>query len=309
MHKRGFGMLRRGVLVALLWGGLLLCGLMVKRYWEQSSALFHGLGLWGGAIVVLACLLVWALAVASWQRVIYAHGGGVVAWRTAARHLALLLIGKYLPGGVWGFAARLADSASQRSVTGMLAAGVTEQWFSVLMISLLGGVILLAAEWSSHALLVTAVLFPFLAIQGMAVMHWVASVAGRYIPLRFRDACRSMIVDVDWSALWRPAMLTMIQMITTLAMVGYVAHSAYSLDGWSTLAVAGSYGLGVAAGIAVIFMPGGILVREMVFVVLCRGWIPQAEALALAGCLRLIFTGFDFVAALIAGGLQVRRAR
>jgi len=310
MYRRALiSAIRRALLLALLWGGLLLCGFMVKRHWVQSSALFAGLGLWGGITVVLACTLIWSLAVASWQRVIFAHGRMEVAWGAAARHLALLLVGKYLPGGIWGFAARLADSASLRPMTGMLAAGLTEQWFSILMIALIGGVALLSAEWHSFAVLMSAALFPLFAIQGVALMHRVARFAGRFVPSRFLGVCKKMSIDVDPGKLWCPALLTMIQMVITLAMVGYVAHSAYALNWWSALAVAGSYGLGVTIGMAVIFMPGGILVREMVFVVLCKGWIPQAEAIALAGCLRLIFTGFDFAAALAAGAMQVRRRR
>ncbi|MGN6740145.1 MAG: hypothetical protein ACTHJF_09500 [Dyella sp.] len=296
-------------LVVLLWAGLALCGLMVRRYWEQSSAVLVGLGLEGWAVVSLACLLLWICAVVSWQRAVVAYGGALIAWWDAARHLALLLVGKYIPGGIWGFTARLADSASRRPFAGMLAAGVSEQWFGILMAALGGGLGLLCAKLSSFVPLILVILLPFAAVTGVEVARRVARLLMQFAPARLLGLCTSMAVDVNWVMLSGAAVLTMMQATIMLVIVGYVAHSAYSLDRWGILAVAGGYGLGVTAGMAVIFMPGGILVREMVFVLLCRSWIPQAEAIALAGCLRLIFTGFDFAAAAIAGVMQVGRHR
>ncbi|WP_168170891.1 lysylphosphatidylglycerol synthase domain-containing protein [Rhodanobacter sp. C01] len=287
-------------MTCLLWGGLLLCAIAIKRYWHQSRALLEGIGP-GGAIVILAAiLLMWLLAVSSWRHVVAACSGEKIPWLVAVRHLTLLLLGKYVPGGVWGFLARLSDSTTYGSLATMTAAGLVEQWIGLAMVSLLGGITLAAAYWKCWALLFGSILFPLIVLSSLRCANWALRYLALYLPARWRQAAGS-ISELGWGRqLWWAAILTMFQVMVILSVAGEVAAAAFHFEPYTAMAVAGCYGVGIMAGIAAIFMPGGILVRETVFVVLCRDWITPAEAIALAGGLRLTFTAFDLMAG--AGG-------
>lgn len=82
---------------------------------------------------------------------------------------------------------------------------------------------------------------------------------------------------------------------------------AFQLDLRTTLALAGAYGLSVVAGMIIVFVPGGIVVREGVFLLLCKDWLDPAQAIALAASLRLIFTVLDLGAGAAAAGLHLTR--
>ena len=301
--------MRRLVLTCLLWAGLLLCVIAVRRYWHESSALLAGIGFGGAMVIVVAILLMWQLAVASWRQVVVACSGKKIPWRIAARHLTLLLLGKYVPGGVWGFLARLSDSAAYGSLAVMTAAGLVEQWIGLAMVSLLGGIALAAAYWKCWALLFGAIVFPLIVLASLRCTSWAIRHLARYLPARWRQAAGS-VSERGWGwPLWWAASLTMLQVIVILGVAGGVAATAFHFDAYTALAVAGCYGVGIMAGIAAIFMPGGILVREAVFVMLCRDWITPAEAIALAGGLRLTFTAFDLTAGAGGAFLQFWRRR
>jgi hypothetical protein len=298
--------LRRVLLVALLWIGLSLCAFAVARYWGESRSLLRG-GL--GEIVVLSGLLalIWALAIASWQQMMRVFSDEPISVRDAARHLALLLLGKYLPGGIWGFVARLTDSAAQRPLARMFAAGIAEQWIGLISISVLALLGMIAARSQHFAWLLAAAAVPSIALATLAMGQACLHRFGKMLPIRWRNLSRPLDAWVRNSALWRAAILTAIQQIAILCVVAEVAGTAFGLTGMSIVAVASAYGIAVAAGVVVVFMPGGILVREGVFVALSSRWLQPAQAIALAAGLRLVFTAFDLLAGMLGGGLQLRR--
>lgn len=303
----GSGRIRQTLLAVLFWMGLALCVYVVKEHWRELRELLIGVGANGAVVVVLAFVLAWAAAVSSWRNVVFAYGDSGMNWPEAARQLALLLLGKYLPGGVWGFAARLADSASRQPLANMAAAGLTEQWFGLMLVTLAG-----SAGWVAAQLNAPFVLFGVIALPAVVmVSHWVMrkSLRGvwQYLPTRWRQKIQIGNDHVDQSSLWKAAALTTVQVVLMLAVVGFILISAFEVDVTTALAVAGAYGLAVTVGMLAIFVPGGILVRESVFVVLCQGWLTQDEAIVLAGGLRLAFTIFDLGAGLVALCMRLRR--
>lgn len=301
------GRLRRGLLLGLLWTGLVLCVFAVVRYWDQSRVLLQGLG-GGGAVLMTICMVsIWVLTVASWRQVMHAYGGAPITTTVAARHLALLLLGKYLPGGVWGFIARLSDSASQRPLASMFAAGIAEQWLGLVSMSVLAALGVLAAREQQIAWLWMAALAPVVAVATLVLMHRCLHLVGRLLPSRW-PRLQALPTDVAWNQrLWKATVLTVLQQALILGVVVSVATPAFALDVPASVAVAGCYGLSVVAGVLVVFVPGGILVREAVFVTLSSHWLEAGQAIALAAGLRLVFTVFDLLAGILASGLQLRR--
>jgi hypothetical protein len=301
------GQVRRLVLTGLLWAGLLLCAIAVRHHWRESSALLAGINAKGATLIVMAFLVMWLLAVASWREVVAACTREKIPWHVATRHLTLLLLGKYVPGGVWGFLARLSDSTAYGSLAVMTTAGLVEQWIGLAMVSLVGAVTLVAAYWRCGALFLGVLVFPLIVLASLHFAGEVLRYLVRYVPARWSQAANSIRQLGLGRQLWLASTLTMLQVILILSVTGGVAAAAFHFDMYTTLAVAGCYGVGIMAGIAAIFMPGGILVREAVFVMLCRDWIAPAEAIALAGALRLIFTVFDLTAGAGGAFLQLRR--
>src|SRR5690606_19297748 len=99
-------------------------------------------------------LVVWGVTILSWRQMVFAYTGTTIGWERAAHNLGLLLIGKYIPGGVVGFVARAydVDSDDGRPVAprvAHVAAGLGEQVGGLLSTTLFGAVLYVAAlaEW------------------------------------------------------------------------------------------------------------------------------------------------------------------
>lgn len=299
---------RRTLLAVLFWMGLALCVYVIKEHWRELRELLVGVGVGGAVVVALAFVLAWAAAVSSWRNVVFAYGDIGMNWSEAARQLALLLLGKYLPGGIWGFAARLADSASRQPLANMAAAGLTEQWFGLVLVTLVGSVGWVAAELNTPFVLFGVFALPAVAMASHSIMRKSLRRVWQYLPARWQQKIEIRKDHVDKLSLWKAATLTTAQVVLMLAVVGFLLMSAFNVDITTALAVAGGYGLAVTVGMLVVFAPGGILVREGIFVVLCQGWLTQGEAIVLAGGLRLAFTIFDLGAGLAALCMRFRRS-
>lgn len=298
-----FRWLKRTLLVGFLWAGLLLCGLAVARHWNESRVLLMAIRHLLPLLIVML-LAIWVLSILSWQLVLAANGARPTGFATAARHLALLLLGKYVPGGIWGFMARLADSAARSSVTNMLMAGITEQWFGLVSIASLGAL----ALWSAHAReplwLMAIPVVPALALISFVALAKFLRLVKRVLPARWRGMLDAG-AGRNYSPLRCAAAITALQMVVVSCMVAFIAAIAFGLGFNQALALAGDYGLSVAAGMIVIFMPGGILVREAAFVALASAWIEPQQAIALAAVLRLLFATLDLLAGIFAGALNL----
>jgi hypothetical protein len=283
-------------MTAVLWSGVLLCVWVVRQYWAEARAVINGIGAVGGGCILLAFAVIWWTAAESWRRVLIAAGGDRIPLTVAARHLALLLLGKYIPGGVWGFAARLADSRSYGSLASATAAGLVEQWIGLSTMTLLGAIALAVAYTGRSSVLLLMCAVPFVVVLTLRIAATPMAFCVRRVPVDWQKAAGSAIKVGLQKSIWAAAAFTMVQVMVTLAVVSGVGVAAFNFDAWTMLAIAGCYGIGIAAGIAAVFAPGGILVREAAFLALCDGWVPPAEAIAMAGALRLIFTCFDLAA-------------
>lgn len=286
----------RLAMTAVLWSGVLLCVWVVRHHWAETHAVLHGLGAVGGACIFAAFVVIWWTASESWRRVLVAAGGDTIPLVVAARHLALLLLGKYIPGGIWGFAARLADSRSYGSLASATAAGLVEQWIGLWTMTLLGGVALTVARAGSLVPLLLLGAVPFIVVFSVRMATAPIIYFTRRTPPSWQKAIDSIAKVSRRRSIWAATAFTMVQVVMILLVVSGVGTVAFNFNERTILAVAGCYGIGIAAGLAAVFAPGGILVREAAFVALSGDWIPPADAIAMAGALRLIFTCFDLAA-------------
>lgn len=306
----GYFRWRRIGSIVVLWGGLLLCVAAIPRYWRECQELFRGIGVDGLVWLSAAFFLIWMLAVLSWKRVVAVYSRTEVTTPVAARHLALLLLGKYLPGGVWGFAARLSNSAQGRSIGGMFAAGLAEQWLGLISILSLASVGFFSSLQARTSWLWAACLVPPFVLATFILFRVLLQFAGRVLPARWRDGGAPSSRFFVSRPMWEAVVMTSTQQLLILGSVAMLAHFGYALGWEAAVGVAASYGLAITAGILVVFLPGGIVVREGVFVALSNHWMQPSQAIALAAGLRLAFTAFDLLAGVLGSGLlsRVRRA-
>jgi uncharacterized membrane protein YbhN (UPF0104 family) len=75
----------------------------------------------------------------------------------------------------------------------------------------------------------------------------------------------------------------------------------------AAIGIAGAFSLAVTLGMLAIFAPGGIGIREVVFVLLCGPWLDGNAALLLAAAMRILAVIFDLFAGAVAVLLGLAR--
>lgn len=296
-------MLRRWLKWIALWLGLLLC---VYALWRARGVAGDAIGRIGVVAWVAVALLLavgWWLAVMAWRRYVMAYAGHALSWRVAMRQLGLLLVGKYVPGGVFGFLARLYDDPDLPRER-LFWAGLAEQVTGVAMPIAFGGVLYLAARQESPIWLGLAVPLPALAVAGLWLLH------------RFSAALPWLRNHVEgseapaWRQLCVAAALQFIQQAVWATLIAVLVHVLFGTDGYAAVGIAGGFCLAVAAGMLAVFAPGGIGVREAALIGLASPWLGTAQAIFLSALLRILSSVMDVgagVMAALSGRKQINR--
>lgn len=246
-------------------------------------------------LLVLAALVVWsgyAALIAGWRGVVLGWNQALAPWQ-AGRIWALSSLGKYVPGKIWAVAGMVV-MAQRAGVRPVAAAG------SALVMQLLAmgtgaavvaatGVLALASEgWLRVGLI--AVLF--------------ASVVGTLVLLQPRWLNRALArlpAGVDRVAPAAAAAPTPLSILGGAA-ANVFAWGAYGVAVWllaralvpeasfPLLTTVGAFAASYIVGFLVLLVPGGLGVREGVFVLVLQGVVGLAPATAIALASRLLFT-------------------
>ncbi|HEU5039642.1 MAG TPA: lysylphosphatidylglycerol synthase domain-containing protein [Gemmatimonadales bacterium] len=247
--------------------------------------------------LLLAALLVWAmyaLLIASWRVMLTAWGERLDGW-TAARIWTVSNLGKYLPGKVWAIAG-MAIMAKQEGVAPAAATGsaVVLQAVSIgsgAAVAALTGAA--ALERARPGALAALWLIVAAAVAGVALLLW---------PPVLRRLLRFAVPDAAAVTPPLPAVL-----YGTLANV--VAWVGYGLALWllargllpsAPLGVRGAIAVFTAsylAGFLALVAPGGLGVREGLFILMLQGSIGLGAATALALASRVLLTVTELGAA------------
>lgn len=266
----------------------------LQRALHWKSLLFHvGLGalIYTGALVLLA---------STWWWLIGAYRQGAVPFLPVSSTYATSQFAKYLPGNVGQYIARHAIlRRMQWPHNALVAAAVTEA-----------------------ASLVVAALFWSLPLTGTTFSHYLGLDPETFQALLAATAVLGIAVFLvvlrmprmrQWIPLERPSRLVGViaahtlffgLMILSLLVVAGGMNSSLSM--WRLAGVATTSWL---AGFLVIGSPGGLGVREAVFVELLRGEVSVDTALLLAAAFRAVTFSGDLLVMLIGGCgfLWVRR--
>ena len=287
----------------MLWLGLGLCAWAIWRLEPQFRALGQHATVerFGFAAAVLAT--VWWLAVASWRQMVLAFTGVRLPWPNAIRQLGLLLVGKYVPGSVFGFLARHYDLPASIPRSRVLAAGLYEQLVGLAMPIAAGAICGLAAYTRQPWWLVALPGLPWVVAAGLEV----TVKAMRVLPsARLRgmgEALGSSLTRSPFQLLLG-CTLALLATLGWLLLVFAMARVLLGASGYAALGVAGAFGLAVAVGMLVVIAPGGVGAREGAFVALAAHWLTPAQGLLLAAAMRLASVALDLGAGL-AGAVVV----
>jgi hypothetical protein len=196
-------------------------------------------------------------------------------------------LGKYVPGSVWQYAGRVSLSGTYGIATGIAARSLPIEL---------------------AAMICAAALFAFLLIGwwGLAVVIGLL-VAARLVESRLEQGAA------------RNTLRASLFYATTWPLIGasfwITGHALAQIPVNELAFYTGVFSVAWLAGLAAIYAPGGLGVREAVIVALLRGKVGDANAVLIAIASRAVFTLCDLGGAAIAvifvskSRLQGRRAR
>jgi hypothetical protein len=248
--------------------------------------------------LILSAVVVWlmyGLLIAAWRIMLTGWGRGLDFW-SAARIWTVSSLGKYLPGKVWAVAGMAV--MAQRAGVGAAPATGSAVILQVLAIGT-GAAVAALTGWSSlrgaypgaeGGLVVLLVI----SVVAVAVLFRPDSVR-RIVRLALPDANVSLTPPVGAVAFGIAA--------NTVAWLGYgaalwlLARGLLPGVGLGLLPAIAVFTASYLAGFLALFAPGGIGVREGVFILMLQGPIGIGAATALAVASRLLLTVTELGAA------------
>jgi hypothetical protein len=281
--------------------GLAIVGLAVRslvRNWGELRAQPLDWSVEPGWLILSAVVvwLMYALLIAAWRVMLTAWGRGLDFW-SAARIWTVSSLGKYLPGKVWAVAGMAV--MAQRAGVGAGPATASAVILQVLAIGT-GAAVAALTGWSS---LRNA--YPG-ARGGLAVLLALSLLAAVVLlrPESVRKVVRLAAPDAAVGPLPPPVGSVAFGLAAnTIAWLGYgvalwlLARGLLPGSGLSLLRAIAVFTASYLAGFLALFAPGGIGVREGVFILMLQGPIGIGAATALAIASRLLLTVTELGAA------------
>ncbi|HEU4954288.1 MAG TPA: lysylphosphatidylglycerol synthase domain-containing protein [Gemmatimonadales bacterium] len=248
--------------------------------------------------LILSAVVVWlmyGLLIAAWRIMLTGWGRGLDFW-SAARIWTVSSLGKYLPGKVWAVAGMAV--LAQRAGVGAGPATASAIILQVLAIGT-GALVAALTGWSS---LRSA--YPG-AESGLAVLVLVSLVAVGVLlrPDWVRRLVRIAAPEVSVSLTPPAGAVVFGVAANTVAWIGYgsalwlLARGLLPGAGLGLMPAIAVFTASYLAGFLALFAPGGIGVREGVFILMLQGPIGIGAATALAVASRVLLTVTELGAA------------
>ncbi|MEA2161107.1 MAG: glycosyltransferase 2 family protein [Solirubrobacteraceae bacterium] len=280
----------------LLLGGVIFVVFRLGSPWRDSHVAWGSvrwLPLVGALLVAIAAVLA---AAVTWNRILRALGV-----ETRPRWAGVFLqaqLAKYVPGGVWQYAGRVALSRSEdipvKAVTMSLPIELAGTVLAGALLSLLA-----VGPWGLAAAALALASVFLLSVLGKAET---AITAGRRW---FRGGDRVA------GAVPRAIIASLIPYVAITALLGvtlWLAADALFGVPWGDLPFyIGAFSIAWLTGLVAVFAPGGLGVREAILVALLRGRLGTADAVVLATVSRAVLTIADLLGACV--GVLIRRSR
>jgi glycosyltransferase 2 family protein len=287
---------RFGSLLGLAIGlaGVAFVTRLVVRDWDEITEAVASARSGLLVVAVLAGLTGMAVIGVNWVHLVHRAGAQVRLSRGMAWYFVGQL-GKYVPGGIWPVVGR-AEMAVRSDVSRRIAYTTTAaSMFSTYFTAGLVGAALL--PWALGAPAVLAIGVPVL-LAGAVAATFHPRVTGRLLAVSARLTKRQLLPGVPS---WRNTLITLARHIPAwiaIALATWVVAHALGFDIDLMLLIAATPASWLA-GFVVIGLPGGLGVRESVFVALVATQATETEALAVALLARMVFVAVDILGALL----------
>jgi glycosyltransferase 2 family protein len=286
----------------LQWaGGLLVLGFVIRflvRNWATIRAERIAWDLSPGWILASLALVLatYALLVESWRRMLEGWGPRL-GWLAAARIWVLSSLGKYLPGKVWAIAG-MAVLAQRRGVPPWTA---TASAVLLQIVSIGTGALLVAATGvgplEAHrpgSKLALGVIM-LASLAGLVAVGW-TPLASRLLA-RFGVAAGKQLTPKP-SAVGFGIAANLCAWLLYGVGLWVLARGVLPAADLSIAEAVGAFAGSYVAGLLFLLAPGGLGVREGVFMLMLQDRLGPANALALAAVSRVGMTLADVLAAL-----------
>lgn len=265
---------------------------------------------WSLPLIALSQILFWLLAAEIWRRVVALSTGTNITLWSSYLQLAVVGVGKYVPGKIWGFVARAGDMYRHRIPIHLSAmSSVVEQVFVIagaLLIAIIAALVALPQYWIVITLVGLSLLVSAIVASGRipAMTRWL---------LRRRNMNGEMdhLPNYKASAVLRFALAYALLWLMNGLIFSAVYYSLFdaSITRESVAALILANTAGIVLGFFAFFVPGGIGVREAVATFVLAGFVPLREALLAAVCYRAWLILVDGLNALLILGREASGAK
>jgi uncharacterized membrane protein YbhN (UPF0104 family) len=265
----------------------------IARNWSEFRALHVTLALKPAWIALSAVVvfLTYGIQVASWRRIL-AGWAQPLAYGRAARIWLLANLGRYVPGKVWSVAGLIV--LAQRAGVETWAAGASAFAMQAIGVGTAVAVIAAATPGAASPLRLGAAALAAAATIGFLTWdrgaRWLAGVAG--LAGQFRP--------LPLAAVAESAVLSLVSWVTYGVAFWLLALGLGLPSSLSVTTAAGVFALGYILGLLALFAPGGVGVRELVFIGLLTPALGSGGAVALSVGSRVVLTLCEAVAPLAA---------
>ena len=261
------------------------------RHWDEFRRLEFPLDVRPGWIALAGAvvLLTYGLLVAAWHAVILGWGERL-AYRPALRIWTISNLGRYLPGKVWSVAG-LAVLAQREGVAGWASVGAA---IAMQAIAVGSGVAIAAATvpgtLSAPGILIAA---------GIAATTVGALALPRAVAVVARVTRRPDLRPLPIGA------VVLAGAATTISWLGYgvafwlLARGTLGATALGLAPAVGVFAAGYITGLLALFAPGGVGVREAVFIALLAPSVGSGGAIVLGIASRVLLTLTEVTAALL----------
>ena len=294
---RLLGTLRKAWLALLATAAIVAIVLMLRQeasvfVWPQLVSVRNL------ALACLAQLVFWWFAATMWTRLSRIVAGNNMSTWYGFQQLALVGLGKYIPGKIWGIVARGSHMAAQGVSTQRIAVATFYEQCILLHGAALMCMVAYAIQHPTGLFLTLAAA----AILSMFAGAWWSALAiraGGWLALRAGlGFSEDDIESVDSRHyFWLVLGYALLWMLLGAVFLGlYSAFFTDAFDARTALGLIMANAVAITAGFFALFAPGGIGVREAVGASILAAYIPLPEAAALVILFRIWATAMDGVA-------------
>ncbi len=265
---------------------------------------------WTVPLIALLQFVFLYIATDIWRQLVRILTGTKVTLWSSYMQLAVVTVGKYVPGKVWGFIARAGEMhRHQIPVHLSIMCSVVEQML------LVTGALLVAIPAAMIALpdyrIIIVVIGVFLLLATIAASSRIPALTRWLMRRRNIQDIPEQLPEYHVRGVLKFALAYGMMWILTGLIFSIIYFSLFDAPityvGVAALILANT--VGIVLGFFAFFVPGGIGVREAVATFILAGFIPVREALLAAVCYRAWLILIDGVSALVILGREASMAK